>query len=239
MGYYADINGDKIVDGIIYADLAVGGSGTWNGNSWSSYEYTKVAEGLKSYYVSSDSYTGFGGQWTQPVLTAVNGTMGKDRFYVMAIEDFSPETKYCWYDAAYTYVGNPIENEVNDFGQGKNNTITMRAKWNNSEYGPQDDNGTYKDMWGAIQKTTDDVGKKWDLNTWFVPSKAEWAAFGDMTHTKMGVTTNNYVDYELKEWYWSSAQGYPFYAYGGSFKYCYVDGNSVNLNNYVRLSAIF
>lgn len=36
VGYYADFEGDGIIDGIIYADLAVGGSGTWNGKSWSS-----------------------------------------------------------------------------------------------------------------------------------------------------------------------------------------------------------
>ena len=30
VGKYADIDGDGPVDGIIFADLAVGGSGTWN-----------------------------------------------------------------------------------------------------------------------------------------------------------------------------------------------------------------
>ena len=30
VGYYADIDGDGTVDGIIYADLAVGGSGQWS-----------------------------------------------------------------------------------------------------------------------------------------------------------------------------------------------------------------
>lgn len=29
VGYYADIEGDGTVDGVIYADLAVGGSGNW------------------------------------------------------------------------------------------------------------------------------------------------------------------------------------------------------------------
>ena len=29
VGYYADIEGDGTVDGIIYADLAIGGSGQW------------------------------------------------------------------------------------------------------------------------------------------------------------------------------------------------------------------
>ena len=60
VGYYADIDGDKNIDGIIYADLAVGGSGTWNSDSCSSYEYAKVAEGLKSYSISSENGTGFG-----------------------------------------------------------------------------------------------------------------------------------------------------------------------------------
>ncbi len=32
-------------------------------------------------------------------------------------------------------------------------------------------------MWGVIQKT-DNSGKKWNLDKWFVPSKSEWAVFG-------------------------------------------------------------
>ena len=237
VGYYADIDGDKNIDGIIYADLAVGGSGTWNSANGSSYEYAKVAEGLKSYSISSENGTGFG-NWEKPIITAKEGTTGKDRFYVMALEDFNPGTYYCWYDAAYGKLDNPVAFNVNDFGQGKTNTTTMIEKWNGSGYGAQDDNGTYKDMWGVIQKA-DEAGKKWDLSKWFVPSKAEWAAFGDMTYTKIGLTTSNYGNYGLKNYYWSSAQGNAYDAYSAYFSNGNMGSNNVNNFDYVRLSATF
>lgn len=236
VGYYADIDGDKNIDGIIYADLAVGGSGTWNSDSWSSYEYAKVAEGLKSYSINSENGTGFG-TWEKPVITAKEGTTGKDRFYVMALEDFNPGTSYCWYNAAYGKLDNLVGNTTNDFGQGKTNTTTMIAEWNkgeNGKYGAQN----AKDMWGVIQKA-DSAGKTWDLSKWFVPSKAEWAAFGDMTYTKIGLTTSDYGNYRLKNYYWSSAQNNTYGAYDAGFSGGYMSyGNVTNLNS-VRLSATF
>lgn len=236
VGYYADIDGDKNIDGIIYADLAVGGSGTWNSDSWSSYEYAKVAEGLKSYSINSENGTGFG-TWEKPVITAKEGTTGKDRFYVMALEDFNPGTSYCWYNAAYGKLDNLVGNTTNDFGQGKTNTTTMIAEWNkgeNGKYGAQN----AKDMWGVIQKA-DSAGKTWDLSKWFVPSKAEWAAFGDMTYTKIGLTTSNYGNYRLKNYYWSSAQSNTFDAYFADFFSGHVGIDYVYDYNYVRLSATF
>lgn len=240
VGYYADIDGDKNIDGIIYADLAVGGSGQWaesGSQDWGKYEYAQVTEGLKSYSISSENGTGFG-DWEKPVVTAKEGTTGKDRFYVMALEDFNPGTYYCWYEAAYGKLDNPVAFNVNDFGQGKTNTTTMIEKWNGSGYGAQDDNGTYKDMWGVIQKE-DNAGKKWDLSKWFVPSKDEWAAFGDMTYTKIGLTTSNYGNYGLKSYYWSSAQGTTYDAYNAYFNYGYMCSNYVGSSGYVRLSATF
>ena len=236
VGYYADIDGDKNIDGIIYADLAVGGSGTWNSDSWSSYEYAKVAEGLKSYSINSENGTGFG-TWEKPVIKAKEGTTGKDRFYVMALEDFNPGTSYCWYNEAYGKLDNLVGNTTNDFGQGKTNTTTMIAEWNkgeNGKYGAQN----AKDMWGVIQKE-DSAGKTWDLSKWFVPSKAEWAAFGDMTYTKIGLTTSDYGNYRLKNYYWSSAQYTTNFAYGAYFDYGGMSSDYVNNCNYVRLSATF
>ena len=59
VGYYADINpNDGKIDGIIYADLAIGGSGTWGGD-WGNYEIPKVEKsGLKDYYISETGYAG-------------------------------------------------------------------------------------------------------------------------------------------------------------------------------------
>lgn len=203
----------------------------------SSYEYAKVAEGLKSYSISSENGTGFG-NWEKPIITAKEGTTGKDRFYVMALEDFNPGTSYCWYNAAYGKLDNLVGNTTNDFGQGKTNTTTMIDKWNSSGYGPQDAHGTYKDMWGVIQKA-DSAGKTWDLSKWFVPSKAEWAAFGDMTYTKIGLTTSNYRNYGLKRYYWASAQYDAYYACNASFYYGGMSGSDVDYGGYVRLSATF
>ena len=238
VGYYADIDGDRTVDGIIYADLAIGGSGTWNNDSWSNYEYSQKTEGLKSYYVSGDSYTGFGNQWTKPVLTAINGSGTQDRFYVMALEDFNPGTYYYWYNSAYGKLDNTISKGTNDFGQGKTNTATMIAEWNkgtSGKYGAQNN----QDMWGVIQKT-DNSGKKWNLDKWFVPSKAEWAAFGDMTYTKMRVTISNYSNYGLGTNYWSSAQSDTKDAYVAFFGDGGVSSGSVDSNKLdVRLSATF
>ncbi len=100
----------------------------------------KKTEGLKSYYISSDSYTGFGNQWTKPVLTAIDGSGTQDRFYVMALEDFNPGTTYYWYNSAYGKLENTISTSTNDLGQGKTNTATMIVEWNkgtSGKYGAQ------------------------------------------------------------------------------------------------------
>ena len=235
VGYYADIDGDRTVDGIIYADLAIGGSGIWNNESGSNYEYSQKTEGLKSYYVSSDSYTGFGKQWTKPVLTAIDGSGTQDRFYVMALDDFNPGTYYYWYNSAYGKLDST--NSTYNFGQGKTNTATMIAEWNKGTSGKYGAQNNY-DMWGVIQKTNNS-GKKWNLDKWFVPSKAEWAAFGDMTYTKMGVTTSNYHNYGLTDYYWSSTQFSADYACSVYFNDGGIGSYPVNNFEGVRLSATF
>ena len=237
VGYYADIDGDGTVDGVIYADLAIGGKGTWNNALGSSYEYSQETEGLKNYYVSNDSYTGFGNQWTKPVLTAIDGSGTQDRFYVMALDDFNPGTLYYWYKSADGKLDNTISVNTNDFGQGKTNTTTMIAEWNkgtSGKYGTQND----QDMWGVIQKA-DNSEKKWNLDKWFVPSKSEWAAFGDMTYTKIGVTTGDYSNYGLKPYYWSSTQGNTYWVYSANFGNGNIKGIYVNDNYSVRLSSTF
>ena len=241
VGYYADFDTtDGKVDGIIYADLAVGGSGIWNDNSWSGYEYSAETEGLKSYYVSSESYTSFTDGtiegWTKPVLTEIEGSGTKDRFYVMALEDFNPGTSYFWYNLAFGRLDNTISTSTKNFNldQGKVNTTKMIEKWNGSGYGSQNE----EDMWGVIQKA-DNEGKTWDLNKWFVPSKVEWSAFGDMANSKMGVTESNYSKYGLSGYYWSSSQNNTANAYDANFSNGYMGNNRVNSKYYVRLSATF
>ena len=202
VGYYADVDGDKQPDGIIYVDLAdtEHASGEWdsNGPGSDTYEYTPVTEGLKQYEICNESYTGFGGQWTKPVLTAIDGTTGVDRFYVMALEDFNSGTGYYWYGNARNVMQDWDTATSRDFGSGRKNTIDMIAGWNSERYGARRD----EDMWGVIQTAIGDITNP----TWFVPSRGEWAAFEDFAYTKMGLNKDNYANYNFSENYWSSSQ---------------------------------
>lgn len=221
VGYYADIDGDKTVDGIIYADLAVAKSGQWS-DSDGAYSYSAITN-TKDYYVSQTNYEGpFG---TKDVLTAMDGD-GQDRFYVMALTDFNPGTYYCWYADAYDNMNDYATATSGNFGTGSTNTGTMISKWNGSVYGTQN-TGSYSDMWGAIQ---DEVAKGW-----FVPSRGEWSAFAD----NLGITDENYGDYGLSAYYWSSSQNNSNNACNAAFNLGCINFNDVNYYNYVRLSTTF
>ena len=241
VGYYADTDGDEQADGIIFLDLAdtEHSSGRWNNDSWSDYEYTPVTEGLKQYTVCSESYTGFNGKWEHPVLTAIDNN-GADRFYVMALEDFTTGdyTRFCWYDDAYGNLTDYIDETYNDFGDGRENTINMIREWNlgeNGKYQGAQNQGSYPDLWGAIQTAVGNI----ENPTWFIPSKSEWAAFGDCVYTKLGVNTDNYQDYGLSSWCWSSSQLTTSNAYGANFYRGYMNGGSVGDYRFVRLATTF
>ena len=108
----------------------------------------------------------------------------------------------------------------------------MIISWNSSQYGPQNDNLLCTDVWGVIQEEV--------RNGWFVPSKSEWAAFGDIATKRMRLTTSNYSDYDLSDTYWTSSQGDTNKAYltiigGGG----YIRSDTLEYNRAVRLSAIF
>jgi flagellar basal body-associated protein FliL len=248
VGYYADIDDDGTVDGIIYADLAVGkiGSGQW-GNSWGNYEIPIIATNeLKDYVISTHTYTGqttagiykanekFG---TKEVIVPVKSSSGtKDRFYVMSLENFTTEIDdescdtFYWYEDAYGSLDNTIDYSEDDFGMGKENTSTMIDIWNGEEYGVQ---GDY-DMWGVIQETLEKDKKEKNI-VWFVPSKSEWSAFGE----ELGIK-KNYTNFGLNSWYWSSSQYNDYNAYLAYFYNGCIDGRIVCSGiNYVRLSATF
>ena len=217
VGYYADIDGDGTVDGIIYADLAVGGSGQWsNDNGAFSYE---TITGVKDYTISQTNYSGDFGE--NGVLKATGS--GKDRFYVMALSDIDAN-KYTWY--AYAYSNgisdyNTITSE--SFGSGKTNTATMIAKWNSSAYGNQADT----DMWKVIQTQVN--------KGWFVPSREEWSAFAK----NLSIDKVNYVNYNLSVCYWSSSLRSKGIVCGALFNGGYMSNYDVGNILYVRLSAIF
>lgn len=229
VGCYADFDGVEGIDGIIYADLARGNT---KGEKWADDGvYTiPVETGLKEYYISGTAIGPFG---TEPidVIKAVPGTTGKDRFYVMALENVGgTSTTYNWYYAALGNMSDYATATSVDFGKGKENTANMIAKWDKGAeeggYGAQDA-GTYKDMWGEIKE---EVAKGW-----FVPSRAEWAAFAQ----ELGITSSNYTTYGLSNYYWSSSQRNTNNAWSANFYLGYMYSSNVTNNYYVRLSATF
>ena len=115
VGYYADVDGNGTVDGIIFEDFKVGGSGIWG----SSKQYGKYSvptnSNTKSYYVSKKNYNGLFG--TKDVLTPLES--GNDRFYVMALNDYSTK-QYAFWDAEKITSGSwsvPKANEWAAFAQ--------------------------------------------------------------------------------------------------------------------------
>ena len=91
VGYYADVDGNGTVDGIIFADLKNGGSGLWGGTIYT----ISTVTGLKEYYVSKTNYNGpFG---TKDVLSARGS--GNPRFNVMSLSDYNNSTTYDFIDA--------------------------------------------------------------------------------------------------------------------------------------------
>ena len=97
IGYYADTDGDGTPDGIIFADFKKGGNGSWGGTSYT----ISIKTDLKEYYISKESYTGNFG--TNSVLSARE--TGNDRFYVMALNDYS-RSGYTFSEARYITSGN-------------------------------------------------------------------------------------------------------------------------------------
>lgn len=168
------------VDGIIFADLSIGGSGSWGGETYTIEALTGVT--FKQYEIG-ESYEGSYG--TKPVLKATSD--GEDRFYVMGLENITQNKNtnkitggFTWYDRAYRAISDYSTVTSTAFGTGKTNTHNMITKWNDSYYGAQDGSASnYLDLWGVIQdKVYGNEEKKLENVKWFVPSKDEWCAFG-------------------------------------------------------------
>ena len=221
VGYYADVDGDKQPDGIIYADLAFSKSGQWSTNN-GAYSYYSIAD-TKDYYICQTNYEGpFG---TKDVLSLIEGE-GADRFYVMSLEDFNTGTNYCWYDGAYGAISDYSTVTSLNFGTGESNTAKMIAKWNSGAYGAKND-GSAPDIWGVIQEKV--------AEGWFVPSRGEWGAFGD----NLKITSGNYEGYELYDTYWSSSLYDASYAWYIGFSLENMAGFYVTSTNRIRLSITF
>lgn len=237
--YYADIDDNGTVDGIIFADLARGntGDGNW-GNSWGDYTIP-VESGFKEYYVKEEEVTDDFG--TGKVVAPVKGGQGNERFYVMALDDFDANTHY-WYKEAYGNLDSQynVGSTEDDFAKageeptGRMNTNRMITSWNGKEYGKQNKN----DMWGVIQAKEGD-GKSKIEKGWFVPSKSEWAAFGGEVLEPLNITASNYGNYGLSSFCWSSSQFGTDRAYTANFSFGIIHDDNVGTTRYVRLAATF
>ena len=222
VGYYADIEEDGTIDGIIYADLAVGGSGQWE-NDMGIYEIPKVESGLKEYSISETMQDGPLGQ---KYVISPEGS-GADRFYVMALSDIDTNPHYWYYNATAGNTSDYVTMTSVDFGTGRANTETMIEKWSNSEYGEQNDN----DMWGLIQNEVE--------KGWFVPSRGELSAFAE----ELGITASDYPNYDLRGnySYWTSSQDALLWgnAYSAYFRNGAMFSEGIKNSRSVRLSTTF
>ena len=229
VGYYADVDGNGTVDGVIYADLAIGGSGEWNPGNNSDRERGKYTipevSNFKKYKVSKSGHSDDFG--TKDVLTVSNSS-GNERFYVMALDDVD-NSQHCWYDSAYGNMDDYASTTSTSFGSGKQNTKNMIAKWNSSAYGSQNGDSSSPDIWGLSA-----VQSKINANpAWYVPSKEEWAAFGD------NLAIDSSSSEGLSSWYWSSSQYNTNEIWYANFDGCFMGYIIVNLNYSVRLGATF
>ena len=164
VGKYADIDGDGTVDGIIFADLMIGGSGTTFDVYGSTYTIPKI-DSCKDYYIKQDSFPGIlNGE--QEVLSSIGN--GNDRFYVMALTNID-SNEYTWYAGATNGVNDYKEVANQEFGSGQKNTSAMIQRWNSLTYGKQNQDENHKDVWNVIQKKEKDG--------WFLPSSKEWVVF--------------------------------------------------------------
>lgn len=207
------------------------GSGKWNNDTDSEYSITKVdGNKLSDYYISEKSYEGKFD--TKDVLTSIKN--GEERFYVMALENLD-SSYHTWYSSKYGSLSedNNEANTVKELGKGKENTKKMKDMWNEDA----DTSKSENDVWKVIQ----DAGV--DLDKWYVPSRAEWAAFGDFCYTKLDpkMDTRKYSNRGLTANYWSSSQWDANGAWVAHFDSGYFGKLRVyNFDEYcVRLGATF
>ena len=178
-GYYADVNDDGTVDGVIFIDLAQGASGNWNpgNNSWDNnpgtYSYSAVTSGLRSYKISTKT-SSYSGKFGTKSVIAPNGTSGNARFYVMALSDFDTST-HTWSDAY------PKTQTVGSV------TFRLPSKMEWAAFG------------GQFAITTSDYSSTYGLSDWYwsyTENGSSGAWFAYFSYGCMGIgskTSGNYV----------------------------------------------
>ena len=220
VGKYVDIDGDGIPEGIIFADLAVGGEGCF-GYDQGTYKITALKEVMKDYtkeYVIKGKFSHkLNGE--QEMLTPILD--GFERFYIMALEDVDEDTFYFYKMSSKEKF--EFQTEDIKFSTGKKNTTRLMNSWNKEKYGPKHPNDIWEHAKKKIQKG------------WFIPSIDEWCAFTE----QIGITESNYSSKGLSGWYWTSSQYNTTTAYLMNLNYGCVSTINVDYSNYVRLAATF
>jgi hypothetical protein len=167
----------------------------------------------------------------------------------MALEDFTTtdyQTFY-WYKNAKGKMN--VSDTSKEFGKGYENTGKIIEIWNKNGTGV----GSYE---GATQDNRDifkHIQEKYNSKEkWYIPSRGEWAAFGDylkkkttnpLTHncsTNSCSDNGNYDDiYGLANSYWSSSEYDADAAWYAGFYDGGMDYRNVNFPSCVRLGATF
>ena len=239
---YADLDGDGTADGIIVADISEDSKDYPGGNPWGdsdgSFTYTKVTSGLREYEDTSYQYTNADGYKVDGTLTKCKNNTGTPRYYVLSLADYDGNDHY-WYKKAYGKMSDYSTFTSKDFGKGKENTEKMIERMKNHsdtskyeyDYG-EPTTGTNADIWNIIEDKVKEG--------WFVPSKAEWAAFASYLNTsKTNTDMNYYVNYGLNSYYWSSSQYNSSRAWRVGFSYGYMLRSYVHSTTSLRLCATF
>ena len=245
---YADLDGDGIADGIIVADISKDSTDTttykggnpWNGDSDSSFSYTKKETSELREYSENTSYkyTNADGNTVEGTLITCTNNTGTPRYYILSLADYDGNN-HCWYKNARGKMDDYSKFTSMDFGKGKENTEKMIERMKNHsdtskykyDYG-EPTTGTNADIWNIIEDKVKEG--------WFVPSRAEWAAFASYLNTsKTSAETNYYVNYGLNSWYWSSSQGDTNSAWTVDFGHGYMGSGSVDNASSLRLCTTF
>ena len=245
---YADLDGDGIADGIIVADISKDstdkdtykGGNPW-GNKWGSFSYTKKETSeLRGYSENTNyKYTNSDGNEVAGTLITCTNNTGTPRYYILSLADYDGNGHY-WYKNASGKMSDYSTFTSEAFGKGKENTEKMiermknhsdTSKYNSVDYG-EATTGTNADIWNIIEDKVKEG--------WFVPSKAEWAAFASYLNTsKTSAETNYYVNYGLNNWYWSSSQDLNNGAWGVGFDNGCMSCGTVNAASSLRLCTTF
>ena len=216
VGYYADLEGDGEIDGIIYADLAIGN--TVQEGSIGTYTITtEDTANLKDYYIKEENHADESGFGIKGVIAPLEGSNRADRFYVMELADIDGGQQYSWYSNNENLTNLETESE---FGKGKSNTEKMKNLWNNDN-----NKDEVNDLWGHIKEG------------WFVPSVDEWKAFAG----ELKIDKNNYDKKGLNSDYWSSSHYVyiPNFANSINFKSEAIGNGVMGMKFFVRVSTTF